>query len=335
NAATQILPALSQNDGSGTVLPVIQPSDQKNDDWVEKPFLDSTQWNQFRNIVQLNEGCVNSCSFCLTKKARGNLRSFSKDSIISAVRRTITPEVWLTSQDTACWGFDFNDNLAQLLNELNKIQRKFWIRVGMGNPNNFIKFLDDAIEAYSSPKIYKFLHLPVQAGNNNVLKHMKRGYTVEEYEHIVHEFRKKIPEITLSTDVICGYPTEKESDFEETIETIRNTRPSITNISRYWERSGTPAARMKQLSFAERKRRSTILGKICKDIQLEDNQKWINWKGEVLYIENGPKGGIEARNIAYKPIIVQKDPENLGSWGTVKIIGAKSTYFIGEKEPIT
>ncbi|MHA2343062.1 MAG: radical SAM protein [Candidatus Hodarchaeales archaeon] len=178
--------------------------------------------------------------------------------------------------------------------------------------------------------MYKFLHLPVQSGNNQVLQHMRRGYTVEDYECIVQAFRKAIPEITLSTDVITGYPTESASDFEDTLTTIKNTRPSITNISRYWERSDTPAAGLKQLPFKERKIRSTALGKLCKQIQSEDNKKWVGWKGEILLIERGPKGGIEGRNIAYKPIIVNTTEEKLGTWQKVKIIEAKSTHFTGE-----
>ncbi|MHA2089565.1 MAG: tRNA (N(6)-L-threonylcarbamoyladenosine(37)-C(2))-methylthiotransferase [Candidatus Kariarchaeaceae archaeon] len=331
NAATRIVSALDQKNGDGILLPMVDTaSNAKKSTWIDKPLLDSTQWNLHRNIVQINEGCVNSCSFCATKNARGHLRSFSRDSIVYAVRKTIAQEVWLTSQDTACWGLDLQDSLPNLLNDLDKIERKHWIRVGMGNPNNFIKILDEAIESYKSEKIYKFLHLPVQSGNNQVLQHMRRGYTVEDYECIVQAFRKAIPEITLSTDVITGYPTESASDFEDTLKTIKNTRPSITNISRYWERNDTPAAGLKQLPFKERKIRSTALGKLCKQIQSEDNKKWVGWKGEILLIERGPKGGIEGRNIAYKPIIVNTTEEKLGTWQKVKIIEAKSTHFTGE-----
>ena len=84
------------------------------------------------NIIQINEGCLNYCTFCATKKARGHLRSYQKESIISAIRKIPTPEVWLTSQDTACWGFDIDDDLSNLLNEIDKINRKFIVRVGMG-----------------------------------------------------------------------------------------------------------------------------------------------------------------------------------------------------------
>lgn len=334
NAAGQILAALNIKTDDKLLLPVMNNVNlgKKNnkDDWLNKPALESTQWNPYLNIIPINEGCLNSCTFCATKKARGHLRSYSSESIVNSIRKVKTPEVWLTSQDTACWGFDIDQNLADLIQEINLINRKFWARIGMGNPNNLIKVLDQTIEAYNSDKVYKFLHLPVQAGNNRVLNHMKRGYTVEEYELIVSRFREEIPGVTLSTDVICGYPTETEEEFEETITTIRNTRPSITNISRYWERRGTPAVEYKQIPKEERKRRSTMLTKICKEIQLEDNRKWIGWEGEVYLSEEGSKGGIQARNQAYKPIILQESDLQLGDFVQAKIVDAKSTYFMGE-----
>ncbi|MFV2015509.1 MAG: tRNA (N(6)-L-threonylcarbamoyladenosine(37)-C(2))-methylthiotransferase, partial [Candidatus Heimdallarchaeota archaeon] len=327
NAAGQILAALNIKTNDKLLLPVMNNVNlgKKNnkEDWLDKPALMSTQWNPHLNIIPINEGCLNSCTFCATKKARGHLRSYSCDSIINSIRRVKTPEVWLTSQDTACWGFDFGQNLVNLIEEIDHIQRKFWVRIGMGNPNNMIKVLDSVVEGYKSNKIYKFLHLPVQSGNNRVLDHMKRGYTVEEYEFIISRFRDEIPDITISTDVICGYPTESDEEFDDTIQTIENTRPSITNISRYWERRGTPAVEFKQIPKEERKRRSTLLTKICRNIQFEDNQKWIGWEGEVYLSENGSKGGIQARNIAYKPIILREEGLGLGEFVQARIVEAK------------
>ena len=294
----------------------------------DKPLLKSNLWNKNRNIIQINEGCLNSCTFCATKLARGRLRSYRKDSIIRSLRNYPVQEIWLTSQDTGCWGFDHKENLAQLINEIDKIQRKFWVRVGMGNPNNFIKFLDEAVEAFRSDKIYKFLHLPVQTGSNQVLNHMKRGYTVEEYELIVEAFRKAIPELTLSTDVIVAYPTETEEDYLSTLKTIKKTKPNITNISKFWPREGTPAAKLELLPSNIRKERVKYLRELTEKIQIEENEKWINWEGEALVVDKGSKGGYEARNIYYKPIIVKE--AEIGSWIKTKIVSAKSTYFFGE-----
>lgn len=302
----------------------------KKKDFIDKPKMKSNLWNKNINIIQINEGCVNSCTFCATKFARGQLRSYSKESIIKSIRENFASEIWLTSQDTACWGFDKKESLGELLTEINAINRKFWIRIGMGNPNNFIKILDKIINIYKTDKVYKFLHLPLQSGSNKVLQHMKRGYTVEEYEYIVEKFKASIPNITIATDVITGYPTETDLDFEMTISALKNTRPSITNISRYWERKNTYAASLKQLPLEIRKKRSNILTKLCKKIQYEDNQSWINWEGDALLNEKGPKGGIQARNLFYKPIILNLEDEYLGQWQKIRITKAKSTYFYGE-----
>ncbi|RMG32697.1 MAG: tRNA (N(6)-L-threonylcarbamoyladenosine(37)-C(2))-methylthiotransferase [Methanobacteriota archaeon] len=320
NAAKFILPALR----SDNLLPLTQEIP------FNKPLLESTQWNPYLNIVQINEGCLNSCTFCATKQARGRLHSFPRASIIEAIRSNPTPEVWLTSQDTGCWGFDINDNLANLLNDIDKIRRKFYLRVGMGNPNNFIKILDEIVEAYHSPKVYKFLHLPVQAGSNAVLRHMRRGYTVEEYETIVEAFRKEFPQLTLSTDVICGYPTETEEDFIETLRTIEKTRPNITNISRFWERKGTPAADLPQLPHEIRKERARRVAELTTSIQLADNEKWVGWSGEVLITEKGSKGGMVGRNLHYKPIVINAPDTLLGTFQTVRITKAETTFFYGE-----
>ena len=334
NAAPHILNALSKSNGYTIQLPMIQNlqlgSRNNKEDWTEKTEMAATQLNPHLNIVQINEGCLNSCTFCATNKARGHLRSFTSSSIINSIRRTPTPEVWLTSQDTACWGFDVEENLSDLVHDIDNIHRKLWVRVGMGNPNNMIKVLDEVVESFHSDKIYKFLHLPVQSGNNRILNHMKRGYTVEEYEQIVERFRQDFPRLTLSTDIITGYPTETEDEFQDTIRTIKKTRPAITNISRYWERRGTPAIEFKQVPKEIRKERSTYLAKLCKQIQQEDNQKWIDWEGEIYLAEEGSKGGIQARNFAYKPIIVQDNNLQVGGWSKVKVTEAKSTYLLGE-----
>ncbi|MCY3411377.1 MAG: tRNA (N(6)-L-threonylcarbamoyladenosine(37)-C(2))-methylthiotransferase [Candidatus Heimdallarchaeota archaeon] len=300
------------------------------DDYIDKSTLNSVLWNRNIYISQINEGCLNRCTFCSTKFARGRLQSFPLQTIVSSIRETMTPEVWITSQDTACWGFDMGTNLASLMQQIVAIPRKFWIRIGMGNPNNMIKILDDMIEVYKSEKIFKFLHLPIQSGNNRILKHMKRGYTISDVKLIISTFKTQFPDITISTDVICGYPIETEEEFDDTIELIRFIRPNITNISRYWEREGTEAAKLPQLPHSERKRRSKILAQIVKQIQFEDNKRWVGWKGEILLSEIGDKGGLQGRNINYKPVIVDLPISMLGSWVNVEITDFTETYFIGK-----
>ena len=150
--------------------------------------------------------------------------------------------MWLTSQDTACYGYDIDTNIVNLLKKILKMQRDFRIRLGMGNPDYFPDYLDELIEVFKDRRMYKFLHIPVQAGSDNVLKAMKRNYSISTFKNIIRKFRSNIPDITLSTDIICGYPDETDEDFEETIKLIKEIRPDVLNISRFWPRPGTIAA---------------------------------------------------------------------------------------------
>ena len=174
--------------------------------------------------VQLAEGCRSFCSFCATKFAKGNLISYPKEKIIEEVKKYLKlgyKRINLTSTDNACYGFDLGYSIVDLLKEIDEIKGEFQVRVGMGNPEHVRKYVDELIEVYKSPKIMKFVHFPVQSGSNKILKEMKRNYKIEEFIEIVKKFRENIPGITISTDIIVGYPTETEEDFQQTIDLVK------------------------------------------------------------------------------------------------------------------
>ena len=209
-------------------------------------------------IIPINEGCLSRCAFCKTKQARGNLLSYDPDTILQHARNAISEgvkELWLTSQDTATYGFDLKTNIAELLQQLCAIPGDFKIRVGMGNPTYYLKQLPTLVDAFMHDRVYKFLHIPVQAGDDQVLCAMHRGYTLAQFWKIVDLFRVRIPDVTIATDVICGYPTETEEQFQNTLGMIERLQPDVCNISRYWRRPGTPAALLKELSKRENKDR--------------------------------------------------------------------------------
>jgi MiaB-like tRNA modifying enzyme len=215
--------------------------------------------------VQIGHGCLSACKFCSTKLAKGQLISYPKEQIVNEVKQYVAngfKRINLTSTDNACYGFDLGYNLADLLTEIIKIDGEFIIRVGMGNPEHVRKYSTQLIEIYKNPKIMKFAHFPVQSGSNKVLKEMRRNYSIEEFEDIVNKFRKEIPEIHISTDIIVGYPTETEQDFLETLEMTKRMKFEVINISKFASRTGTPASKLKQLSSQEIKQRSNDLTKI-------------------------------------------------------------------------
>ena len=215
--------------------------------------------------IVICKGCAGNCAYCASKLARGKIESFSVDCIKKIVESAVkkgAKKILLTAQDTGAYGIDIGLDLPILLSELVKLPGDFKIRVGMMNPNHALKFMDRLVEIYMHPKIMKFLHIPVQAGSDKVLKDMRRQYTVVDFEKIVETFRKKIPEITISTDIICGFPTETEADFEKTIELVERVKLEVVNISKFYPRPGTEAKKMKLLSTEDIKARSRKLSEL-------------------------------------------------------------------------
>jgi threonylcarbamoyladenosine tRNA methylthiotransferase CDKAL1 len=275
---------------------------------TSKVGLPKVRLNPAVGIVEIASGCMSECTFCQTKIAKGEIRSFRIGDIVRQVRHEIDDgcrEVWLTSTDNGCYGFDIGTDLPSLVNAVSEIEHDFMIRVGMMNPMYMSRIRKDLLESFENPKLFKFLHIPVQSGSNQVLKDMKRGHTAEVFIRSSDIFRKKFENFTVSTDIIVGFPTETEEDFEQTLDMIHKTRPDIINLSRYSARPGTKAALMDQISVSDIMQRSKKVFEVANKISQERNQEWIGWKGEVLFDEISDDT-IKGRNYAYKPVIVQE-----------------------------
>lgn len=272
--------------------------------------LPKVRKNNLVEIVPILQGCLNSCTFCKTKHARGNAISYPIRDIVRHISKSVEEgvrEIWLTSQDNAVYGLEFGSNLAELLKEIVSIDRDFRIRVGMGNPKYMLSYLDELIAVMKHPKIFKFIHIPLQAGSDKVLDDMKRGYSAKDFVHIVKRFKEEIPEISIMTDIICGFPTESKEDFGETINIVKETRPDFINISRFWPRPGTPAAKLKQVDGREAADRCRILMELFNEIGRENNKKWIGWRGKIMITEPGKFNTWVGKNDSYKQIVVKGD----------------------------
>ncbi len=290
----------------------------------EMPPLDlpRIRKNPFVEVIPINRGCLSMCSFCKTKAARGNLQSYPIEDIVKVARKGVeegVKEIWLTSQDTGCYGFDIKTNLPALLRELVKISGDFKIRVGMMNPQHVLRIRKELIEMYKHEKVFKFLHLPLQAGSNSVLLKMARGYTVEQFMDVYNEFKKEIPDINMMTDVIVGFPTESEDDYWQTLNVIRQMNPDSINISRFWARPKTPAAKLEPLPMDVVKHRSKVLMDVFQNISRMQNERWQGWTGLIIIDEKGElPGQWIGRNYAYKQVIVDGEYK-LGDVVKVKI----------------
>lgn len=182
--------------------------------------------NPLIEIIPINTGCLNACTYCKTKHARGQLGSYSIDEICQRAKQAFEEgvvEIWLTSEDTGAWGRDLGQCLPDLLEELVKvIPEGCRLRLGMTNPPYILDHLTQIAKIMnSSERIYKFLHVPIQSGSDAVLNDMKREYTADDFCRVVNVLKQRVPGITFATDVICGFPTETQEDFNETLAICR------------------------------------------------------------------------------------------------------------------
>jgi len=217
--------------------------------------------------IQIAQGCSGNCTYCSVKLAKGELYSFPEEKILKELKGKKI--IHLTATDTGCYGKDIGSSLTKLLNKIISLKGDFKLKVGMMNPENVSFMLNDLIEIYKSKNVVKFLHVPIQSGSDKVLREMNRRYTVKDIRNIFKEFRKNIGGINIATDVICGYPTETEEDFKETLELIKELKPEVLNISKFFPRPNTAASKLKQLPSEIVKKRSITLTDLYKKIKAE------------------------------------------------------------------
>jgi len=299
---------------------------------ANKLLLPKFSLNSAIGIIKISEGCSSKCSFCATKLARGDLHSYRPEDIRENIRQGLKEgckEFHLTSEDCSAYGRDIDANLPAILESVAKIEGNFFVRVGMMNPLHLKKVeIENLTEAYKSEKIFKFLHLCVQSGSNKILKDMNRGYYVEDFVDYVSKFKKEIPQLTLETDIIAGFPTETEEDFQQTVELLKEVKPDVVNLSKYGARPNTIAAKMKQINPKIVNKRSKLLHDLTTKISFEKNKEWIGWKGEVL-VDQKIKDFVVGRNFAYKSVVI-KENIPLGKIVEAKIFRAGKHSIFGQ-----
>jgi MiaB-like tRNA modifying enzyme len=263
--------------------------------------------NRVVSIVQIASGCLSECSFCQTKLVKGNLRSYRPGDIIRQIKSDIKQgckEIWLSSTDNGCYGRDIGSNLASLLLQCCELDGEFKIRIGMMNPMYIPQLLSPLLDIFLyKSKVLKFLHIPVQSGSDRILQRMRRSHSALTFMKGVQFFRERIPKITIATDIIVGYPSETEEDFQQTVDLITKTEPDIVNISKYSARPGVLASSEKKVPSHITKRRTHTLDKLAKEISSARNSQWVGWSGEIIIDEVKDKF-IQGRNFAYKPVVL-------------------------------
>jgi len=309
----------------GTKLVALEDSD------LSKVGLPKVRLNPVVGIVEIASGCMSECTFCQTKLSKGDLTSYRIGDIVRQIETEINDgckEIWLTSTDNGCYGFDINTDLPSLIDTVVEIPQDFRVRVGMMNPMYMARIRENLIKSFENDKVYKFLHIPVQSGSNAVLNDMKRGHTMETFRDVVKKARDRFPEFTISTDVIVGFPSETQEDFEKTVNLLKETRPDVVNLSKYSARPGTEAAEWEQIDVSVVKKRSKEIFELINQIALENNQKWIGWRGDVLFDEKTEEG-VKGRNFAYKSIFVDENVE-IGQTHIIEITNVTKHSLVGK-----
>ena len=287
------------------------------------------------SIVNVAEGCNGGCSYCIVQKARGRLVSRKPDEVIKDVEKLAARgmvEVQISAQDTAAYGSDQGTNLAELLERLVQVPGSFMLRVGMMNPNSVLCIQEELIRAFYSPKIYRFLHIPVQSGSDRILKSMGRRYSAKDFMEIVDAFRSAYPEITIITDIIVGFPGETDLDFIETLNFIKFLQPDKVNVTKFSRRPGTAAALLYDMPDRIKKDRSRELTRLWLEIAAERNRRYRGEVLDALVTEKGQNGTMKARAKNYLGIVVNDRPK-MGSFVKVRITDSNPFYVSGRLEP--
>ena len=282
-------------------------------------------------ILPIAQGCLGNCTYCITKFARGRLQSYPADSLVNDFNRFVdsgAKEILITAQDTACYGADIHTDLPTLMRSMLRKEGEYRMRIGMMNPNHLKKIAEDLISVMDDERVYRFLHIPVQSGSDSVLKNMRRGYTAGQFMELVDVLRGSVPEISIATDIITGFPGESDKDHEATKQLIRDLHADTLNITRFSARPGTEAAAMEQLHGRILKERSTELTELKNQVEYDVNKRLVGQRFRALATEVGKEGTI-VRTGYYRPVVIREDIP-LGTFLDVEITDCRSTYLFGK-----
>lgn len=266
--------------------------------------------------VPIVYGCSHACTFCIIPFRRGVERSRPVGDIVSEIRSLAAQgvkEVTLLGQIVDRYGKDIPDgpNLAQLLRIVHEVEGLKRIRFLTSHPNYFTEELMEAIAEL--PKVMPHIEVPIQAGDDEVLFNMKRGYTQQEYRDLIETIRKKIPECSIATDIIVGFPGETEEQFMETHRVLSHLRLDVAHLARYSAREGTVATRRMEdnVPEEEKMRRFRLLEELQEEIVGEINRKYLGQTVEVLF-EEKVKNRWKGRTPTNKLVFVESDDDLKG-----------------------
>ncbi|XP_010002819.1 PREDICTED: threonylcarbamoyladenosine tRNA methylthiotransferase [Chaetura pelagica] len=289
--------------------------------------------NPLIEIISINTGCLNACTYCKTKHARGDLASYSIEELVDRAKQSFQEgvcEIWLTSEDTGAYGRDIGTDLPTLLWKLvEAIPEGAMLRLGMTNPPYILEHLEEMAKILNHPRVYAFLHIPVQSASDSVLMDMKREYCIADFKQVVDFLKEKVPGITIATDIICGFPGETDEDFQETMKLVEQYKFPSLFINQFYPRPGTPAAKMHQVPAAVKKQRTKDLSQLFHSYNPYDHK--VGERQRVLVTEESfDSNYYVAHNPFYEQVLVPKNPLLMGKMVEVNIYEAGKHFMKGQ-----
>ncbi len=288
---------------------------------VESKSYRTSGYNAWVNI---NYGCNNFCSYCIVPYVRGRERSRNFDEIVSECKELVSlgyKTITLLGQNVNSYGKDLknpNYTFAKLITAICSLDGEFVVSFMSSHPRDLTSDIIDAIR--DNPKMSRSIHLPVQSGSDKILKLMNRHYTREKYLSLVDEIKQKIPDVTLSTDIIVGFPNETEQDFQDTLDLVRKVQFNGIFAFMYSIRKGTPAEKMgDQIDQKIKNERVNILLNLEKEIQQNLKQNLIGKVERALICETNSQGQVVAKTDCGREVILTNTTDDLVRFCKVKI----------------
>jgi len=303
------------------------------DDLAVAPLLRANPWKAFITIAN---GCDNFCTYCIVPHVRGRFVSKQPEEIFREVEELVSSgvrEITLIGQNVNTYGLDLGRgySFSSLIDEVASMNGVARIRFSTAHPKDLTK---DVVDVMSRrPSICPWINLPIQSGSDRILKLMNRGYTVEEYASIAGMIRSALPGVSLTSDLIVGFPGETDADFERSVEAVERFRFDLIHTAAFSPRAGTPAAKMDgQIPGPEKQRRLAVINSIQTAISQEINEALVGRTFIVLADGAAPRGGsmLQGRTPSDKVVIFPGDSSMLGSFFRVRITGTKKWCLSGE-----
>ena len=286
-------------------------------------------------FVPIEVGCTGSCAYCIMPYTRGRVTSCPPEKVVAAVKKAVEKgckDIHLTAQDAAAYGLDIGYSLPKSIKMiLNNVKGDYWLKISMMEPSTAMRILDELITVMKDNHVYKYIHVPVQSGDDNVLKLMRRKYTVEQYCKLIYKFLNSFEKITFATDIIVGFPGEDETAFKNTCRLLNRLKPDKVHVARYTIRPFTLAPAMKQVPEPIKKARSRRLVKLVNKITLEKNLNYLGEEVQVLVTKHHKKDYFSGRTITFKPVVFKGNSKiKVGDRVLVKVKYVNPFYLVGE-----